>query len=415
MASFEIAFQHMLRGQGMYQKFFEKEDAPGEHLLCSSCFNDEGLRLDSIAIGIDDKIKCINCGREDGKKLTKSLIRHLCYRFFVRGTIERFEFGGFPLIQMNELRFNDSDIHVSPWLEQDVKLIEQAGEIGLFYYGPRLWMLGEIEPLKSLQNVDEIDLMISKILEVYPIHILNENHPFYRVRINPTVPYEPGQYDSPPSACSGNNRFDSNGEICLYASPDLELCIHECRATVEDELFVAKLVPKTELKMLNLAAVLKEEGVTEFTSLDLAIHFLFLAGKHSYPICGKIAKSIRENGFDGIIYPSYFSNVRTGAIPFDTIHGMSIRLLEPLKDFAQSQSIPNVVLFGRPIQEQKLSVQSINKVIINSIKYEMSFGPSYHENMIGGKSKNDIVESRQEELVGNVLKAFSQTNDSEPS
>ncbi|WP_214070346.1 RES family NAD+ phosphorylase [Mucilaginibacter sp. dw_454] len=411
MANFELAYQYVMRQQGMYQNFFEKGDVSGDQILCSLCFNDEGLRLDSTTIGIDNTSKCINCGKSDGKKLTRPLVRHLCYRFFVRGTIERFEFGGFPLIQMNELRFNDSNIHVSPWLEQDVKLIEQAGEIGLFYYGPRLWMLGEIEPLKSLQKEEEIDSIIERILQIYPVHLLNENHPFYRIRLNPDIPHDSAQYDSPPQGYGGNNRFDDNGEAGLYASPDLELCIHECRATVEDDMFVAKLVPKAELKMINLSAVVREEGVTEFTSLDLAIHFLFLAGKHSYPICSRIAKRIREEGFDGIIYPSYFSYARTGAIPFDTIQGMSIRLLEPLQDFAQAQSVPNIFLFGRPIEDKKVLVYSINKVIINSIKYETSFGPAYHENMINKKNTAEIVANRRKELEDKVLKSFNLPTD----
>jgi hypothetical protein len=406
MASLELAQHHILTQQGMYKDFFEKIDSSGEYILCSACFKDEGLRLDAVTIGIDNTEKCPNCDIVIGKKLTKQLVQQLCYRFFVRGTIQRFEFGGFPLIQMNELQFNKTNIHVSPWLEKDVKLIEQAGEIGLFYYGPRFWMLGEIEPLKSLQNPDEIDLIIEKILEVYPKHILNENHPFYRIRLNPEIPHEPTQYDSPPLGCGGSNRFDGNGGAGLYASPDLELCIHECRATVEDDLFVAKLTPTKDLRMLNLAAMVREEGVTEFTSLDLAVHFLFLAGKHSYDICGKIAKRIREAGFDGIIYPSYFSFIRTGAIPFDTIYGMSIRLLEPMRDFAEAQSIPNVMLFGWPIKEQKVIVNSINKVIINSIKYETSFGPAYHENMQNMKNSSDVIIARQKELEDAVLKSF---------
>lgn len=176
----------------------------------------------------------------------------------------------------------------------------------------------------------------------------------------------------------GENRFDKLGFPVLYGSPDLELCIHECRATVEDNLFVGKLVPAHILKVLDLS-VLIEEDTTEFESLDIAIHFLFLAGKHSYSICRQIALRAKEKGFDEIIYPSYFSFIRKGAIPFETIYGMSIRRIPQLRDYAQSQSIPNLAIFGRLVKENKISVECINKVIINRVSYDTTFGPAYHK------------------------------------
>jgi hypothetical protein len=49
------------------------------------------------------------------------------------------------------------------------------------------------------------------------------------------------------------------------------------------------------------------------------------AGAHSYEICRAVASSAREAGFHGIAYPSYFSLLRTGAMPFETAYGISIR------------------------------------------------------------------------------------------
>ena len=65
--------------------------------------------------------------------------------------------------------------------------------------------------------------------------------------------------------------------------------------------------------------------LTEFESIDIAIHMLFLAGEHSYEISRDIASAAKEKGYEGIIYPSYFSLLRTGSMPFDTIYGISIR------------------------------------------------------------------------------------------
>lgn len=394
MADFNLAYQNIKKGQGLYPYYSDVSRTEGDLILCSNCFNDEGLSLDASLIGIENTSKCPNCSSETGKKLTRQIVRELCYRFFVRGTIERFNYGGFPLIQMNEERFGDSEIKVSPWLDNDVKLIEQAGQIGLFYYSPRFWMFGEIEPLKDLQTESEIAKISKRMLELYPRHLLSQDHPFYRIRLNPKSPHDFSEYDSPPKENAGRNRFNADGEPIMYASPDLELCIHECRASVEDELYMAKLVPKKQLKMLNLAAVIQEDKVDEFTSLDLAIHYLFLAGPHSYPICSKIAKFINDAGFDGIIYPSYFSYIRSGAIPFETILGMSIRRIPKMKDYAQSQIVPNVALFGWPIKEGKVLVHSIDKVVINSIKYSLSFGPAYQEALEDKSKKNQYLRKK---------------------
>lgn len=376
MADFEKAFEEVIAQQGGNASFDVENN---KIVLCSDCFRDEGLRLDAFLIGIQDDKKCPNCNLNIGHKLTSELVQDLCYRFFVRGTIQKFDYGGCPLIQMNAQHFNQSDIEVSPWLINDVKLIEQTGKIGLFYYGPRFWMFGEIEPLKSLQNAEEKDKIIETVLDTYPVREITPNEYFYRIRVNPNVPHEFSEYDTAPNKFSGNGRFDISDLPILYGSQDLEICIHECRVSVEDDVYVSKLKPKIALRLLDLTELIDEENVTEFESLDMAIHFLFLAGRHSYGICREIARKAFEKGFDGIIYPSYFSYIRTGTIPFDTVYGISIRRIPELKEHATSQIIPNLALFGRPIQDNKVEVDCINKVLINRVIYDMSFGPAYHK------------------------------------
>lgn len=345
-------------------------------LLCSECFRDEGLKIDAYKIGIKNNNNCPKCKSTSGHKLTKRLVQDLCYIFFVRGTIDKLDYGGAPLIHFNQQHYNKTDIVFSPWLADDVKLIEQAGEIGLFYNGPRYWLLGEVEPLKSLQKEDESNEIVEKIITKYPIKELTDKEYFFRLRVNPKVSHDFAEYDTAPDEHLGKNRFDNIGFPVLYGSTDLELCLHECRTTVEDKLFVAKLVPTQKLKVLDLSALIEEEGLTEFESIDIAIYFLFLAGKHSYDICRQIALKAKEKGLDGIIYPSYFSYIKTGAIPFETVYGISIRRIPQLKYYTQSQSIPNLALFGRPINENKVTVDCINKVVINRIVYDITFGPA---------------------------------------
>jgi len=338
--------------------------------LCSNCFKDEGLKLDSKKIGIKSKRICPNCKSKNGKKLDLGLIEALAHRFFVKGTLFRTDYGGAPLIQYNDRQ--KTSVKFPERLQDDVKLFERSLNIGFFHYGPRLWMIGEIEPLKSLISKNKRSKIISRIISEYPTKLLTTSDVFYRLRINPQNPENHHEYDSSPHP--GKWRLDSKNLPILYGSQDLEVCIHECRVTVEDDLFIATLIPNKDLKLLDLTELL-EENVTEFESLDIAVHMLFFAQNHSYEICRDIALKIKKAGYNGIIYSSYFSFLRTGAMPFDTIYGISVRRFPSYKKQAKSQIIQNIALFGRPIEENLISVKCINRLSFNKIAYDYHFGP----------------------------------------
>lgn len=348
-------------------------DSTSPPIACSACFTDRGLCLDAEQLGLEETGACPNCGVRDGKKLTKIILGELAYRFFVWGSLQNCEYGAAPLVQFNIHR--KTDICVSQWLVPDVKLFERLLGIGFFLYGPRLWMIGEVEPLKKLQNRRARKKVIDQILHDYPERNIGPEHHFYRIRKEPSNPAEPSQYDSPPNSCVGKGRLDSPSLPVLYASPDLQLCLHECRVAAEDELYVATLAPNTSLHLLDLSVLLGDEDVTEFESLDMAVHMLFLAGKHSYEITRTISVAARSAGFDGIIYPSYFSLLRFGGIPFETTYGISHRLIPQYQEYEQTKSIPNLAIFGRPIEQGVVSVQCINRLIVSRAEYSFHFGP----------------------------------------
>jgi hypothetical protein len=269
-------------------------------------------------------------------------------------------------------------IKAAPWFEQDIRLLEETLDVGFFHYGPRLWMVGEVEPLKTLQRLDGRSQILKRITSEYPARILSKTDIFYRLRKGPHNPSSPSEYDSPPDHLLGEGRLDSVDFPVLYGSQDLQLCVHECRATVDDESFIASLMPTKDLRLLDLTNLLQED-VTEFESLDIAVHMLFLAGKHAYEITRAVAISAHDAGYDGLIYPSYFSLLRTGAVPFATIYGISIRKFPGLAAQAQAQTIPNFAVFGRPILQGSVTVQCINRLILNQAEYDLVFGPVGYE------------------------------------
>jgi RES domain len=370
---FERALDYVLQWQGGNIQELIGADDSGAPLLCSNCFRDEGLRLSSAGIGQRDMSKCPNCGSQVGKKLNRRSVAILARQFFVWGTIQRVNYGAAPLVQFNKRQ--TTSIEVGPWLEPDLRLIGKTLQIGFFGYAPRLWMVGEVEPLKALEEPDTRAEVISRILNEYPGRILDTDECFYRLRKAPAHPGEFQEYDAPPGERLGEGRFDTAELPILYGSQDLEVCVHECRVTAEDEVYIATLAPLRRLRLLNLAEVLWEEHVNEFESLDMAVHMLFLAGRHSYEISRDIASAARKCGFDGLVYPSYFTLLRTGATPFETTSGISDRRFPHVREHARKNTISNLALFGRPIADGSVTVRCINRVTLNKVDYRLHFGP----------------------------------------
>jgi hypothetical protein len=369
----EHAAQYVFQQQGATVEELAAGDETGTPLLCSDCFHDEGMRLSSIRIGQKDMSKCPNCGTQLGMKLSRSSVAVLALQFFVWGTIQRARYGATPTVQLN--MHQATSIDVAPWLVPDLQLIERTLHVGFFYYSPRLWMIGEVEPLKALQKPESRDGVISRILNEYPTRMVDSDDNFYRLRKAPLNPGCFDQYDAPPDEKLGQGRFETSDFPVLYGSQDLEVCLHECRVAADDELYIATLAPARRLKLLNLAEVLSENNTSEFESLDMALHMLFLADRQSYEISREIAKAALKRGFDGLIYPSYFALLRTGGISIETVYGMSLRRFPELRDLVRKRTISNLALFGRPIADGLVKVKCINRVILNKVEYTLHFGP----------------------------------------
>lgn len=344
-----------------------------KYIACSSCFTDHGLRLNAQMLGQGSADACPNCNKNEGSKLTKDTLLRLTHQYFVWGSFHRTEYGGAPTIEFNDRRSGGEVAFPHP-LSDDAALIERLCGVGFFHYGPRLWMIGEIEPLKQLQDPLTRNNTVDRIIQEYPSKSLGPEDLFYRVRKAPTNPANHCEFDSPPIGVAGNGRFDSDDFRVLYASPDLEVCVHECRFSAEDELYVGTLNTTKPLRLLNLTALPKEQ-VTEFESLNISINMLFLAGNHSYEIARQIAIKARGEGFDGLIYPSYFSELRTGVIPLRTTYGLSNRMIPQYQEIEEALAVPNFAIFGHPIEDGRVVVRCINKMVINRVEYGFHFGP----------------------------------------
>ena len=326
-------------------------------------------------IGLIDNVSCPNCHSREGRKLTKDLVEYLAYRFFVWGTLQRMEYGAAPLVQFNHDHAPAIE-YGPPWPQEDARTIEKAINIGLFHYGPRLWMVGlNIEPLDRLMDSKTRLSEVQRIIKEYPEVALAQDEVFYRLRVKPDNSADVLQYDSPGRQRKRYNRFDSDTLPVMYASQDLQICVHECRVTAEDDIFVATLRSTRQMKLLDLTEILLHDGSSEFESLDMAVHMLFLAGQHSYEICQKIALSAYKEGYDGLVYPSFYSLLKSGNIPFETSFGLSHRRFPALHSREKAKMTSNLALFGHPLQQGDIEVHSINRLVLRRVQYEFHFGP----------------------------------------
>jgi len=323
-------------------------------VLCSDCFRDEGLRLEAAKLGISRNGRCPHCGSGSGRKLGEGQLEQLLFEFFWVGSFARTEFGGASRLKSNPSNYGERGVQFPSWLQDDAHLLEDRLKVGLFHYGPPLWQIGLVEPLINLTRRRTRSEAAKTVVAAFPECNLSAGTRFYRIRKNLDVTQESdyGQYDAPPRTRSSFGRLDSKSVPVLYGSEHLEICIHECRVLIPDECFVATLQPARNLRMLDLTAEPLEDGPTPFDSLDISMRFLFSAEDHSYEITRSIARATARAGFDGIIYPSYFS------------------LIKP-------ERVANIGIFGHPIRDGVVRVECINRAMLKSADYEIRMGPLF--------------------------------------
>ena len=235
-----------------------------EAVLCSACFKEQGLRINAERFQSDpnletDEAVCQACRQSGGRKLSVDRVGLVAHSYFVRGSMVRLQFGFAPRLQINTK--HDRDFFGSPDLEHDMDLIERVVGLRPFLYGPRMWMIGAVEPLEALERVSDRPFVINRVMTEYPQCSLGRHAVFYRLRKNPVSPHLSSEYDSPPTDIAGSGRLDPSDLSVMYASEDLQVCFHECRVSAEDDLYVATMSPTRPLNLLDLSVICQKRRV----------------------------------------------------------------------------------------------------------------------------------------------------------
>lgn len=346
-----------------------------KYLLCSNCFENTSLKNQAEKIGVSENKTCGGCKIKNGLKLNHGNIVQLINDFFVYGPNYKTGPVTAPTIKFKDSEnYIDLDINISESYRSDILILQKCLKIQFFYYAPPLYSVGINDYLEDLEEDTNTESIFKNIIDLYPSVQLDEKQTMYRCRLNIDEKcLEPSEYDAPPkNIVAREGRFSDANNSILYCSQNLQILMHECRVKAEDSIYIATLKPNKPLILIDLTKVV-DDNKTPHESIDMALHILFLSGKEQYHICRKLASYISHNGYDGIIYPSYYGYLSNGTPPFESYYGLSLRSLVGTKEYENSKKIPNIALFGRPIEDKKLDVTSIDKVFIRSVEYDCNF------------------------------------------
>ena len=177
----------------------------GKAILCAGYFQDQGLKFNAekfdMSIEYPDDAPCPYCQQIGFRKLTKEQAEIVAHSFFVWGSLRAHDYGAAPELQVNELQ--EQTITGFNGLESDLTLLSLKLNLRVFRYGPRLWMIGQVEPLKALHHPDTRLMIIERIIAEYRIVHLDLDTSFYRVRKTPEHESDPKEYDAPPTELCG--------------------------------------------------------------------------------------------------------------------------------------------------------------------------------------------------------------------
>ena len=320
-------------------------------VACVDCFANTGFRNVLASIG-GNPATCRRCGNI-APALNVDSLTEAMRTFFINGSYIAETMA--PVYQMNDSNPNMARFDAT--LEADASLASAlTGQI-VFHYGPPLWRVGETG-LK--EEFDEGGARRAAALKFFisraPRTILTPGTTLFRIRRNPEPDERivtPQAFDPPPaSVLSTHGRWDDGSAPVLYASDDIELCLHECRVTLSDEIVVGTLRCEREMVLLDLSAEIPHSATTPFEDPNIFATFLSLSRSEDFlDHARSVATAARQAGLAGIRYTSYYAQAK------------------------HSTSALNVALFGRPLQMGAFSLQSVNRVRIDDAQYQYAFGP----------------------------------------
>lgn len=214
-----------------------------------------------------------------------------------------------PVYQVN--RLNPCPATLDPTLAADAALLRELAGLVVFDYGPPLWQLGHTEHYDAFAEGDPARVADALVSGGAATTVPAGTAP-YRIRRNlevgPNI-VDPATFDPPGEQVARQpGRWDDLGSPVLYVSDDIELCLHECRVALSEEIVLATLITTSDLRLLDMSQGLATTGPTPFENGTLFADFMSRSRRDDWlVICRAISAAARRAGYDGLRYSSYYS------------------------------------------------------------------------------------------------------------
>ncbi|MDP3077101.1 RES family NAD+ phosphorylase [Bradyrhizobium sp.] len=335
---------------------------PSRFPLCSDCFNDVGLRLEAKRIGTQQASACPNCKSTDGYALDSDGLHELQVQFFSRATAPkqyRQDVAALGVVE-DDLEEWDIGLVLRPETQADWTLIRKSIGGRLWYRSPKLFYFGITNHFGINQSLQK-EVVRDQIVSRLRLAEIDSSTTVYRVRLNLNEQnkFDEGQYDAPPKPKRrGFGRFDNGRSPLFYGSPNLQVCIHECRVNLLDNIFIASTTPTRKLSLIDLTGNYDQPSdIDPFDDLEWFFRGLMNASQpHVYRYCRRIAQTIKDiTSADGFVYNSFYTGIAGDS------EGKAV----------------NYAIFGRPLADGRLRVNSINTVRLERIRYDYHLGPLF--------------------------------------
>lgn len=336
-------------------------------LICTNCLKNYGVRRTAEKYGIKDDTVCKNCGSTDGLLIDLETTKKIQCAYIIDGTRVPYELPTPFHMKEDKIEINNT---ITLQDATEIADFELLNSIHGFYVSHRFvktFEVGNSELADMFSDFCDYPFRneffeINKsyeekfefFLNYFPLSVRHTGTKVYRIRKNPSDPSNNKEYDAPPIEKCIDGRMNYKGHPAFYGAFEIDTCIYESKIGSEDNIFLMEGELTRDISLLNLLNVLNiqqsdSQNIYETLEVSYFIHYLFNTNYWSR-FSQELSLYLKNKGIEGVIYPSYFNRVRP-------------------------TTYTNFAIFGHPIESGLINVVSKNRLIINQIGYDYSFGP----------------------------------------
>lgn len=346
-------------------------------MICSNCFLNYGFSSIVKKYGHKSDNECPTCHTKSGSKVSRENVDLIMETFFVEGSVTpQYLHTLFRVIDVADQNTTGDvfDYKITEDVLHDLNLIRVNFDKTVFNplvnmahsWGDTLFRYHIEHNLnKGLKNKnklnDKIRQVIDRLISCCSEYCIKKNDQLFRIRKNPINPTDHNEYDTPPAKISKNinGRLNNKSLPLFYCSNSPGTCIYESKFDPTDTLILATYKTNQEIVIIDLENQntgyideLKDELKEIYNERNISLFLdAITRSQNEYFFLQLISNRAYENKYSGIKYNSFYDRYRTN-------------------------NSSNIGLFGYPLNSNLLTLQSLNRVVINEVKMKWNYGPA---------------------------------------